>query len=86
MSLKPNFIPDKSMFYIIIFLIIKFAQKNALRCFSICIFSSFKLLSEFITKLESTGAIVWEPFAPNTDVDLVRPGWASYLLVKILEI
>ena len=86
MSLKPNFIPDKSMFYIISFLIIKFAPINALLCFSIWILSSFKLLTEFITKLGSTGAIVWEPFAQNTDVDLVRPGWASYLLVQIFEI
>tara|TARA_B100001029_G_scaffold142998_1_gene122690 strand:- start:7 stop:471 length:465 start_codon:yes stop_codon:yes gene_type:complete len=36
-----------------------------------------KLLPEFITKLESMGAIVWEPFFRNSDVDLSIPGWAN---------
>ena len=35
-----------------------------------------KLLPEFITKLESMGARVWEPFFRNSDIDLSNPGWA----------
>ena len=35
-----------------------------------------KLLPEFIIKLESIGARVWEPFARNSDIDLSIPGWA----------
>ena len=36
-----------------------------------------KLLPEFIIKLESIGAIVWEPFFRNNDVDSSTPGWAN---------
>ena len=36
-----------------------------------------KLLPLFITKLESMGAMVWEPFARNSDVDISIPGWAN---------
>ena len=36
-----------------------------------------KLLPEFITKLESLGANVWEPFARNSGVDLSKSGWAN---------
>ena len=36
-----------------------------------------KLLPEFITKLESMGASVWEPFHRNSDIDLSLPGWAN---------
>ena len=36
-----------------------------------------KLLPEFITKLESMGARVWEPFDRNSNVDISRPGWAN---------
>ena len=36
-----------------------------------------KLLPEFISKLESMGAIVWEPFARNSDIDISKPGWAN---------
>ena len=36
-----------------------------------------KLLPAFVTKLESMGAIVLEPFARNTDVDISTPGWAN---------
>ena len=36
-----------------------------------------KLLPEFITKLESMGAIVWEPFERNSSIDLYIPGWAN---------
>ena len=36
-----------------------------------------KLLPEFITKLESMGARVWEPFFRNSDVDFSIPGWAN---------
>ena len=36
-----------------------------------------KLLPEFITKLESMGAIVLEPFARNINVDISIPGWAN---------
>ena len=38
-----------------------------------------RLLPEFITKLESMGARVWEPFARNSDIDLSLPGWANKL-------
>ena len=38
---------------------------------------SLKLLPEFITKLESMGASVWEPFARNSHVDLSSPGWVN---------
>ena len=34
-----------------------------------------KLLPEFITKLESMGARVWEPFARNSNIDLSASGW-----------
>ena len=36
-----------------------------------------KLLPEFISKLESMGAKVLEPFDRNSDVDLSIPGWAN---------
>ncbi len=36
-----------------------------------------KLLPEFMTKLESMGALVWEPFFRNSDVDFSTPGWAN---------
>ena len=38
---------------------------------------SLKLLPEFITKLESIGATVWEPFARNSNIDISSPGWAN---------
>ena len=37
----------------------------------------FKLLPEFVTKLESMGARVWEPFERNGDVDFSIRGWAN---------
>ena len=36
-----------------------------------------KLLPEFITKLESIGTSVLEPFDRNSDVDVSIPGWAN---------
>ena len=36
-----------------------------------------KLLPEFITKLESMGARVWEPFFRNSNIDFTMPGWAN---------
>ena len=36
-----------------------------------------KLLPEFITKLESMGVDVWEPFFRNSHVDISSPGWAN---------
>ena len=36
-----------------------------------------KLLPEFITKLESLGARVWEPFNRNSDADFSIPGCAN---------
>ena len=36
-----------------------------------------RLLPEFINKLESMGATVWEPFDRNSDVDLSKSGWAN---------
>ena len=36
-----------------------------------------RLLPEFISKLESMGARVWEPFARNSDVDISNAGWAN---------
>ena len=41
-----------------------------------------KLLPEFITKLQSMGANVWEPFDRNSDVDSSIPGWASKLACR----
>ena len=38
-----------------------------------------RLLPEFINKLESMGARVWEPFARNSDIDLSIPGGANKL-------
>ena len=38
---------------------------------------SLKLLPEFITKLESMGARVWEPFARNSSIDISSPGLAN---------
>ena len=35
-----------------------------------------RLLPEFIYKLESMGATVWEPFFRNSDVDFSISGWA----------
>tara|TARA_B100000579_G_C22602285_1_gene743273 strand:- start:322 stop:813 length:492 start_codon:yes stop_codon:yes gene_type:complete len=35
-----------------------------------------KLLPEFITKLESMGARVLEPFTRNSNIDLSRSGWS----------
>ena len=35
-----------------------------------------KLLPGFISKLESMGAKVWEPFARNSNVDFSSSGWA----------
>ena len=39
--------------------------------------SKIKLLPEFITKLESMGARVCEPFSRNSNLDLSLPGWAN---------
>ena len=36
-----------------------------------------KLLPEFITKLESMGTTVLEPFERNSDIDFSLPGWAN---------
>ena len=36
-----------------------------------------KLLPEFVTKLESMGAEVWEPFYRNSNVNFSTPGWAN---------
>ena len=36
-----------------------------------------KLLPDFVNKLESMGATVWEPFTRNSDVDLSSSGWAN---------
>ena len=35
------------------------------------------LLPDFITKLESMGINVWEPFSRNSHVDISIPGWAN---------
>tara|TARA_B100001250_G_scaffold353255_1_gene326476 strand:+ start:854 stop:1318 length:465 start_codon:yes stop_codon:yes gene_type:complete len=36
-----------------------------------------RLLPEFINKLETMGAKVWEPFSRNSDVDFSISGWAN---------
>ena len=36
-----------------------------------------KLLPEFVSKLETMGATVYEPFARNSNVDFSIPGWAN---------
>ena len=36
-----------------------------------------KLLPEFISKLESMGASVWEPFDRNSNIDISKCGWAN---------
>ena len=38
--------------------------------------SRVRLLPEFVTKLESMGARVWEPFSRNSNIDFTVPGWA----------
>ena len=35
-----------------------------------------KLLPEFVSKLETMGVTVYEPFARNSNVDLSIQGWA----------
>ncbi len=36
-----------------------------------------KLLPEFVSKLETMGAAIYEPFARNSNVDFSIPGWAN---------
>ena len=38
-----------------------------------------KLLPDFVSKLETMGAIVYEPFARNSNVDLSIPGWTHHV-------
>ena len=38
---------------------------------------SLKLLPDFITKLESMGARIYEPFSRNSNIDPSTPGWAN---------
>ena len=40
------------------------------------------LLPEFIIKLQSMGANVWEPFSRNSNFDLSKPGWANKVAVS----
>ena len=44
-----------------------------------------KLLPEFIIKLESMGACVWEPFARNSSIDLSIPGWPNKVAASNLN-
>ena len=41
-----------------------------------------KLLPDFIAKLQSIGANIWEPFSRNSDVDLSIPGWANRVAIS----
>ena len=41
-----------------------------------------KLLPEFVSKLESMGASVWEPFERNSSVDLSISGWANKVAIS----
>tara|TARA_Y100001968_G_scaffold109500_1_gene99053 strand:- start:6178 stop:6639 length:462 start_codon:yes stop_codon:yes gene_type:complete len=47
--------------------------------------SRLKLLPEFITKLESLGVRVWEPFARNGNIDSSIPGWANQVACSNLN-
>ena len=44
-----------------------------------------KLLPEFISKLESMGANVWEPFSRNSNIDFSTPGWANKVAISNLD-
>ena len=44
-----------------------------------------KLLPEFIFVLEKIGAVVWEPFQRNNQVDLSEPGWANKVAIADLQ-
>ena len=44
-----------------------------------------KLLPDFITKLESMGARVLEPFERNSNVDFSTPGWANKVACSNLK-
>ena len=44
-----------------------------------------KLLPDFIDKLESIGARVWEPFVRNSHVDSSIPGWANQIACSNLQ-
>ena len=35
-----------------------------------------RLLPDFVSTLENLGAVVWEPFQRNNQVDFTQPGWA----------
>ena len=45
----------------------------------------FKLLPEFINKLELMGACVLEPFDRNTNIDSSMPGWANKVATSNLN-
>ncbi len=47
--------------------------------------SRLKLLPEFVSKLESMGARVLEPFARNSNIDISTPGWANKVATSNLN-
>lgn len=44
-----------------------------------------KLLTEFVSILESIGFEVWEPFSRNSQVDLSKPGAARHIALADLD-
>ena len=44
-----------------------------------------KLLPEFVSALEGLGALVWEPFHRNNQVDFSQPGWAHKIAKSDLQ-
>ena len=43
------------------------------------------LLPDFIIKLESMGACVWEPFSRNSNIDISIPGWTNKVAASNLR-
>ena len=44
-----------------------------------------RLLPEFVSSLEDLGAVVWEPFQRNNQVNFTVPGWAHKVAIADLQ-
>ena len=44
-----------------------------------------RLLPEFVSSLEDLGAVVWEPFQRNNQVNFTVPGWAHKVAMADLQ-
>ena len=40
------------------------------------------LLPPIVSSLEALGAIVWEPFSRNNQIDMSKPGWGPTMSLK----